>query len=137
MAKKKDDEVILQFFEEYDMEVGINALDDKGVKTNLVEESFVLTGKLKSPKNITIISKELFDKASERCRPFAGWIKMGVLVVLDDVPQSFYDAKEIAAEARQKVAEAEKKLTAADQQLQAKDDEIAKLKAELKGYGAK
>jgi exonuclease VII small subunit len=137
MAKKKDDEVILQFFEEYDMEVAIHVKNEQGMKMPMVEESFVLTGLLKSPKNITIIAKDLFERAKKECKPFASWLINGRLIVLDEVPSTYYDAKELAADARQKVAEAEKKVSQADAALIAKDEEIAKLKAELKGYGAK
>ena len=137
MAKKKEGEVILQFFEEYDMEVAIHLKNAEGMKMPTVEESFVLTGLLRSPKNITIISKELFDKAQKECKPFASWLVNGRLIVLDEVPSNYYDATELAADARQKVAEAERKVSAADAALVAKDEEIAKLRAELKGYGAK
>ena len=137
MAKKKDDEVILQFFEEYDMEVAIHLRNEDGMKMPTIEEAFVLTGLLKSPKNITIIAKDLFEKAKKECKPFASWLVNGKLIILEEVPSNYYDATELAAESRLKVAEAEGKVAKADEALKAKDEEIAKLKAELKGYGAK
>ena len=136
MAEKKDGEVILQFLEDYDMEVTLHAKNAYGSKNPVVEDSFILTGRLKSPKNITIISQELFDKAVAGSRPFAGWVKNGKVLVLDGVPSSYYDANELAANARAQVAQAEAKLSTADKELKAKDDEIAKLKDELKGFKA-
>ena len=138
MAKQKiGDEVILQFFEDYDMEVTLHSRNADGSKNPVVEDSFTLTGKLKSPKNITIISKELYEKALAGSKPFSSWVKIGTLLILDNVPTSYYDATELAAESQAKVAKAEGLLSQKEVELKAKDEEIEKLRAELKGYGAR
>jgi hypothetical protein len=134
MVKPKDSDVVLQFFEEYDHEVNVFGTVN-GLR--VLTDSIVFTGKLKTGKNITILDKQTFERVKENSKAVRGWLASGRMVILDSVPDSYYDAVERVADANLKVNEAKKETDKALSEVERLKKELADAKKKLTEYGAK
>ena len=102
------DQIILRSRENFDHLIFVRqkrALEDGSVVvTNVIKKEYDILGRWHGHKNITLIDKEDWEDIKDYPQIKSG-LDRRIMDILDEIPNTFWDAQEMAAKTRQKVAE--------------------------------
>ena len=132
------DQIILRSRENFDHLIFVRqkrALEDGSVVvTNVIKKEYDILGRWHGHKNITLIDKEDWEDIKDYPQIKSG-LDRRIMDILDEIPNTFWDAQEMAAKTRQKVAEKEDQIRLKDIVISDKDREIEELKRKLEDNG--
>jgi hypothetical protein len=113
-------------------------LDANGIH-GTPEKEYIFLGKLQSPKNITLIPQDHWDRLQLQYPQISDFLKRSKdeFVILSEIPGSYYDATHHVAVERARSNALDKELKETKTVVESKDAEIERLKKQLESFGAR